>query len=460
GESSIIKDDIKSSLNNGEKSTTILDEMSKDPIQSNEKTNGKGIFWSVSIFSSTNQNFFTQFFAAFARIVGVSASILGFLTSIVNLLTGLFQGTIGRLSDKLGRKYILITGFILSFLVTIPLIFFENTILLIFVAILQAFSVSIAIPTWNAVLGDVTEPRNRAAFIGKISSIGRIISVTITLLVAGFFFLTTEVYEGITIGGWTYIIPWRVQYSVAFGFSSFNALLCAINLLFFKETRKMTNNSRLVPKMRIAFQDKKFVKFLVVNSIFGITMSLIWPLNPIILIDTFELTFAQVAIMTSSFTIFTGLAQIFGGKLSDKLGRKPLIILSIFILVLFPVSIVPALVTGNWTILLLSRFVGGLGTGINLVAISSYTLDMAPQELMGGYSGIRETFYGIATFIGSFSAGFIIDALLKVYDIYITSMAMSIGVTVIRIIAAIGYFFIAETLPREKERSKMKFFQH
>ncbi|MHA1739193.1 MAG: MFS transporter [Candidatus Heimdallarchaeota archaeon] len=406
-----------------------------------------GVFWSISIFSSSAGNFIQQFFSAFARIVGVSATLLGFLMSIRNLLNGLFQGVIGRLSDRFGRKYILMFGFALGMLIPIPLIFWEATWLLIVVAVVQAFATSIFIPTWNAVLGDVTDKKSRAAFIGKITSIGRIVSVAVTLLVAGFFFLTTEIYDGISLGdGFIYVIPWRVQYSVAFGIAAFNSLLCIITLLFFKETRKPVEKGTTIPKMRVALQDKNFRKFLLVNSIFGITMSLIWPLNPIIIVDVLELTdFASIAILTSAFTIFTGLSQIIGGKLSDKVGRKPLIIISTMILIFFPVSMIPAVITNNMWVLLLSRFVGGLGTGINMVAISAYSLDVAPPDLMGGYSGLRETFYGIATFIGSFAAGFIIDAMVPKWGIFTTSIAMSIGVTVIRSFAAIGYFFMVDS---------------
>ncbi len=431
------------------------DEEFSTPDDSSQDLNLKGnrlsLFWAISVFSSSSQNFFQQFFSAFARLAGVSASVLGFLMSIRNLLSGLFQGLVGRLSDIFGRKFILIIGFILGLLIPIPLLFFESTWLLITVAIIQAFAISVVIPSWNAVLGDVTELENRASFIGKITSIGRIISVIFALLIALLFFFVDH-YSGSVVLGWSVFVSWRVQYGVAFAISAFNSLLCIITMIFFKETRLVDPKNNHVPRMRVAFQDKNFVKFLIVNSVWGITMALIWPANPIILVDHLTLTFWQIAIMTSSFTIFIAIAQILGGKLSDKIGRKPLIIISIFILIFFPVIMIPAITSGSWSLLILSRFVGGIGTGINLVAVSAYTLDLAPKDLMGGYSGIREVFYGIATFIGSFISGFIIDAFLTAnYTIKTTMIIMSIGVTVLRVFAATGFLFISESLPKNDQ---------
>ncbi len=396
----------------------------------------------------TAQSLFSQFFSVYARKEGVAAKTLGFLTSITNLLTGLFQGTIGRLSDKLGRKSILIFGIILSIAIPIPLIFYHNTVLLIFVSLIQAFSVSVFIPTWNAVAGDVTKPSFRATFIGRIASIGRIVSVAITLSVAGIFALIETKFNNlIVIGSHTYTLTWEIQYGFSFAFSSFNALLCLISVLLLKETNviieKKNNN---IPKMWVSLKDRTFVKFIIINSFFGITMSLIWPLNPIIMTDIMDLNFSQVAVLTSSFTVFVGITTIFGGKICDVIGRKPLIIISTVILILFPVSIIPAIVTGQWLVLLLSRFVGGVGTGLSLVAMNAYTLDLAPNNFMGAYSGVREMFYGIATFIGSLSAGFIIDSLINHnYPNDTIVIALAIGVTILRLIAGSGFLFITES---------------
>ncbi|NHJ84437.1 MAG: MFS transporter [Asgard group archaeon] len=417
--------------------------------QLDTKGNKKGLLWFISIFSVSSQDSFLQYFSVYAREVGVSAKILGFLMSIRNLLTGLFQGSIGRLSDKIGRKYILIFGFFFSAIIPIPLVFYQNTYLLIAISIIQAFSISIIIPTWNGLLGDVTEPNFRATFIGRLASIGRMVSVMISLMVAGVYFIFEIRFNNlITIGGVVREITWQVQYGTAFIVSAFNALLCLICVFFIKETHKVTEEKKNnIPKMWIALKDKSFVKFLIANSIFGITMSMIWPTNPIIFTDVLDLGFPEVAVITSSFAIFTSLSTIIGGKICDKIGRKPLIVISAFILVFFPISMVPALTTNNWWILIFSRFVGGLGTGLNFVAINSYTLDVAPGELMGAFSGMREMFYGFTTFIGSFTAGFIIDALSTKYDYNTVVMIMCVGVTIIRLIAAFGYIFIKESLP-------------
>ncbi|MEA2071807.1 MAG: MFS transporter [Asgard group archaeon] len=439
----------------------IIEEVDVEEAHIEEKElqgNNKWLIWLISIFNLSSQNIFMQFYSIFARIVGVSATIIGFITSIRNLLRGLFQGSIGRLSDKIGRRYILLFGFFLSFAIPIPLLFdfAQNTYFLIFASLIQAFSISVVLPTWNAVLGDVTQPRFRAAFIGKVTAIGRIVSVAVTLSLAGVFAILETWFENvITIGGQVIQITWEIQYGFVFIVSSLNALLCIICVLFLKETNITTEDEKEdIPRLWVSLKDKSFVKYLIVNSVFGIAMSLIWPVNPIILTDVLKLTFPQVAIVNATFAIIIGVTIVIGGKIADKIGRRPLIIFANLILIFFPVSMIPAILTDIWWLILISRVIGGLGTGLNLVAKNAYTLDLAPKKLMGAYSGVREMFYGITTFIGSFASGFIIDALNISYDIITVAIIMSIGVSLIRSLASTGFLFIDESLCEEQEKEE------
>jgi len=174
-----------------------------------------------------------QFYSAFAYLFGVSKAALGFLTSIRNLIGGLFQGSIGRLSDKIGRRNILFFGFLISFIIPLPLIFYREQWFLILTSVIQALSVSIVIPTWNAVLGDVTQPSFRATFIGRITTVARLFSVTLTLGLAGIFAIIENKFSNyLTIFGRTFYIGPNTQFGIVWIMASFNALLCLILIIF------------------------------------------------------------------------------------------------------------------------------------------------------------------------------------------------------------------------------------
>jgi hypothetical protein len=91
-------------------------------------------------------------------------------------------------------------------------------------------------------------------------------------------------------------------------------------------------------------------------------------------------------------------------------------------------------------------------------------LDIAPEEQMGAYSGLQQVGWGILTFVGSLSSGFIATAiennalergLSEAEATKFMVIAMFSAIAILRFIAAIGYFFIDESLPKEA-REAMK----
>ena len=164
--------------------------------------------------------------------------------------------------------------------------------------------------------------------------------------------------------------------------------------------------------------------------------------------------FYQIAILSSVFILVMSLVQVISGKLGDKLGRKPLFVFGAFILVFYPVSMLPAIITGNWLWLLAANTWAGFGVGSFFVSLNALTLDLAPDSLMGAYSGIRELFFGVASFGGSLASGFIIDALNLSYGLYYTLFWMLIGISVLRFIASLGFLFVAESLPKHVREAR------
>jgi MFS family permease len=422
-----------------------------------EKKNKTGLFYTISIGNATGQSFLFNFFSAFAVIMGVRANLLGFLTSIRNLMSSLFQGTIGRLSDKYGRRKFLIGGFSLVF-VSLVILFFinnpekilQNTIVLIIVSVIQAFSLSVIIPVWSAALGDVTVSRKRASYIGRLSAIGTGISVTLMLSLSVSYWLINDKFTWFVFGKELYI-PEQTQYLIAFGFAALNFVLCVVGSIILRETKKNTE-IREQPSMFLALKNQSFKEFFIVNTIFGLIMSLMWPIFPIAQIELLEMTFTQLAITNAIFSVSSSLAQFFGGRLGDRIGRKPLIVYGRMAMLAIPLVMIGAVYFNNWLILMASNIIGGSAIGAITVGQNAYILDLAPEEQMGAYTGLAQVGWGIATFIGSLSAGFIANSIeMQVGTermIYITFSVICF----LRFFSSIFFLFIKESLVKETQK--------
>ena len=72
---------------------------------------------------------------------------------------------------------------------------------------------------------------------------------------------------------------------------------------------------------------------------------------------------------------------------------------------------------------------------------------------MGAYSGLNQMGWGVATFIGSLSAGFIaeeIEAVVGTSQMVIITFSVIAG---LRLLASLGYFFIKESFDKESREA-------
>lgn len=415
------------------------------------------LFFLISAGNATGQQFLFNFFSAFAVLVGVSTALLGFITSIRNLMSSLFQGIIGKLSDKMGRRFLLLLGFFMAFSSFVVLMFVNSVAMLIIISVVQAFSLSIILPVWNAALGDVTEIDDRASYMGKLSAVGTAISVTLMLGLAVIFYLASDIFDGWIILSWTVSVADKTQYIIAFGIAAFNFFLCIVGVFLLQETRIIKDNTKPQPKMFLALKDPTFRKYFIINSIYGLIMATMWPIFPIAQITILKMTFTQIAIINAVFATCASLTQYFGGKLSDRIGRKPLIIFSRVSMFLIPLVMIWAIFADNWMFLIISNVIGGTAIGIISVAHNAYLLDISPRDQMGAYSGLNQVGWGITTFIGSLSAGFIATAVENAAPAELVGdertrymiIVMFSAIAILRFLVSIAYFFIEESFNKE-----------
>jgi MFS family permease len=121
---------------------------------------------------------------------------------------------------------------------------------------------------------------------------------------------------------------------------------------------------------------------------------------------------------------------------------------------MFSVSLlyIPAFLLKSWYWVIFTNVVSGLGNGIFLVVMNAYALDLSSEENLGSYSGLNQLTWGISTFIGSFVAGFVAQAIRDTYGDWTMVLSTTVAIAVMRVLASIGYFFIKESLNKTPEQ--------
>lgn len=161
---------------------------------------------------------------------------------------------------------------------------------------------------------------------------------------------------------------------------------------------------------------------------------LIIPILPIYA-KTLGATDAMVGLLGTSFSIMQFLFASFWGGLSDRYGRRPIMLISISIMV------VAYLLFANATVLWLlfaTRMLKGFGAA-NLSVAQAYISDIVPQEQRTKAFGIIGAAFGLGFIFGPSIGG-----LVNEYHGVSGVGYFAAGLTLINL--ALAYFFLGETL--------------
>jgi MFS family permease len=366
------------------------------------------------------------FIPAFARsALAATPAQLGWLQAFINLFPTVMQVPWGKFSDFLGRRIpFLVIGGVLSFAMYFFMIGVMNAWQLIILVALQMFIGSMMIPTWSALVGDLTTARNRGSIMSKFFAASSVASLIATLL-AGSLMPTNSTETS--------------AYAVWFLMAGISGIVGSLILLEVKEAKRRLYAS---PRRLFTFGLKSFIftsdlkeniyfrNLVVLNTTFNFIMSLIWPILYLTYIDVLDASLFEIAIMT---VISTGAMLFFQtkvGRLLDVIGPMPQILISRFAFISVP--IVYALATQIWHIYVLNAALGFANAMAN-VAFFAYILDVAPNEKRGEYFAVYNTMIGIATFIGSIIGGYLAGYFLIYYG---NNMVYGLGA--VYAISAIG----------------------
>nr|MDO8133284.1 MFS transporter [Candidatus Njordarchaeum guaymaensis] len=336
------------------------------------------------------------------NILGGTMLIVGLFTSMFALVRALLQPLMGRLSDKVGRKKMIVPALFsysfVAYLYSTATTAYE----FIFYRAAQGVSSSTLWPASDALIADTIPTKDRAKALGAVSmtyQVGTVIAPFLGAMVA-------------------YVWGYKEVFYVCGLFALAGATL---SLLFLREPRKITgkqvadndytetngNKSKssatekgtdkmsteqqLDSTMRVGSRVMLFLG--VANLLLMFTFSMVDVMFPIFVISYFGGTLADVAIIYLVFGLVGALGAILGGSLADKYGKRRILLVGTASSIFYWLGLSLANNLALFTTVI-GIFV--LISGTSGPAISALVADLTPP----GKRGARYGFLGLCNDFG------------------------------------------------------------
>jgi MFS family permease len=325
-----------------------------------------------------------------SNVLGVKTNIIGLIDGIAEATSSILKLFSGWLSDKLGgRKWLAVIGYGLSAFFK-PFFYFANSWGLV-AGVRWADRVGKGIRTAprDALVADSVTKENRGLAFGvhrAMDTAGALVGILIAALVVWLAQKNT-----LTLS--------RPTFQTIVLISLLPAVLSVLSLAIgAKEVAKKGNNA--APHFSLKSMGKPFSVFLVIVSIFTLGNSA----------DSFLVLRAQnlgmsvlgILIMLAMFNLIYSLISTPAGSLSDRIGRRRLIIGGW--LVYAAIYFGFALAQATWQVWVL-YVIYGVYYGLAYGTANALVADLVPENLRGTAYGTYNAVIGLLAFPSSFIAG-------------------------------------------------------
>lgn len=325
-----------------------------------------------------------------SNVLGVQTSIIGLIDGIAEATASLLKLFSGWLSDRLGgRKWLAVAGYGLSALVK-PFFYIANSWGLV-AGVRWADRVGKGIRTAprDALVADSASSEMRGLAFGfhrAMDTAGAVIGILIAGLVV---WLTQK--NALNLA--------RSTFQTIVLVSLVPALLAVLTLAFGAKDVAVSGQ-RAAPKFSLRSMGKPFSIFLVIVSIFTLGNSADAFL--VLRAQNLGVTVLGVLVMLAVFNLIYALVSTPAGRLSDRIGRRRLIIGGwlVYSVIYFGF----ALARSSWQVWVLYAAYG-LYYGLAYGSANALVADLVPENMRGTAYGTYNAVIGLLAFPSSFIAG-------------------------------------------------------
>ena len=340
----------------------------------------------VSLFTDLSSQMIYPLIPEFLMSIGAKKIIVGIVEGIAESTASLFKTLFGKLSDKYkNRKAFILLGYGISAF-SKPFLYFATIWHHVLgVKFIERLGKASRTPARDALISTSVDPKNKGKAFGFHRAMDRIGAIGGPLLAILILFL------------------FKNNVRMVFLFSFFPAVLALFFIIFTKETAVETTHTEPEQKKR-DLRNPGFVVFLISNIVFTFGNSS----NAFLILKAREtgLSIALIPVIWIVYNIFCTISSPVFGTLSDKVGRKPIIIISFlyYACVYFLFGFTNSLLV-VWFLFGAYGIYYGLSQGV----FKAYISDMVSPENRATAYGLFNTGIGLTLFPASLLTGVIWD---------------------------------------------------
>ena len=233
---------------------------------------------------------------------------------------------------------------------------------------------------------------------------------------------------------------------------------------FLPKSQKTLTQEFLKPKRRRELKEFVFQiptplkKFFIADFIFTLAWGAGWPLFPYVTFDLCDNWF-EIGVLAFSMGITVAISQNVGGWLTDKIGRKKVILGSRGALILPPIFIILAILTNQVSWILITNIIIGFFLGGSTIAIQTLIFDISEMTLENSnskatYISLAGLISGISAFIGSSITGLVLQILSGTHQPSLQLIGVLMFIVFLsRFLLWFSYFIIED--PSEFQKSSV-----
>ena len=331
-----------------------------------------------------------------ATTLGASALAIGMIEGLAESMSSLLKLFAGYLSDRLGkRKLLVVAGYSLASLVRPMLAFAQTWQQVLGIRIADRVGKGFRTAPRDAMIADTVQVEQRGIAFGfhrAMDHCGAVIGPILGYLLVILFVVNRN-------------SPTNAEFSRIFLVASIPALLAVLVAIFFmRESPVQRHEGTEIPKLSLRGFDSNFKRFLLVLALFTLSNSS----DSFLILRAIDagVSVVLVPLLWAAHHGMKVLSSLYGGDLSDRLGRKRLIVSGwVLYAAVYAGFAFATHSISLWVLFLIYGIYFGLVEGAEKALVA----DLVRPEQRGTAYGLYNLAFGVTVFPASLLMGMIWD---------------------------------------------------